>query len=160
MGDKEVLCLFLREPVQSHNLVEILAEVEGQGGLAIAAHPFDYRRPALGRSRDLAEYSGRIGVEILNGRGYAGLGNREAAEYATAHGLPVTAGSDAHTPFEVGNVYVEADVETLAGLKQAILNRQIQVCGQVSHPIYSLCSGLRKFDLRARPLAPPSPRPG
>jgi predicted metal-dependent phosphoesterase TrpH len=147
----EVLCLFLREPVQSHRLTEILAEVEKQGGIAVAAHPFDRRRPALGRSRDLAEYSGRIAVEALNGRSYTGLGNREAAACAAAHRLPVTAGSDAHTPFEVGNVCVEAEAETLDGLKRAILNRQARACGQVSHPIYALCSGLRKLDLRSRP---------
>ena len=140
----EVLCLFLRAPVQSQNLPEILAEVEGQGGLVVAAHPFDYRRPALGRSCALDEYGGRIAVEVLNGRSYTGKGNREAATCAADYGLPRTAGSDAHTPFEVGNAFVEAEAGTVQDLKRAILSRQIQIHGQVSHPIFSLYSGLRK----------------
>ncbi|MBI4530304.1 MAG: PHP domain-containing protein, partial [Candidatus Latescibacteria bacterium] len=52
----EVLCLFLREPVQSRDLAGIIGEVESQGGLVVAAHPFDRRRPALGRYEELAEY--------------------------------------------------------------------------------------------------------
>ncbi len=156
----EVLCLFLRAPVRSHSLTEILAEVEGQGGLVVAAHPFDYRRPALGRSRALYEYGGRIAVETLNGRSYTGQGNREAAACATAHGLPQTAGSDAHTPFEVGNACVEAEAGTLDDLKRAILSRQARIHGQVSHPIFSLYSGLRKVGLRSRPVSPVSSRVG
>ncbi len=141
----EVLCLFLKEPVKSHNLSEILAEVETQGGLAGAAHPFDYRRPALGRSCDLFDYRSGMALEILNGRGYAGEGNREAVACAKLHGMPVIAGSDAHTPFEVGNVCVEAEVGTAEGLKQAIRSRGVRVTGRVSHPVFSLYSGMRKL---------------
>lgn len=157
----EVLCLFLCEPVHSHDLMEILSEVQGQGGLVVAAHPFDWRRPALGRSRELAEYGGQIVMETFNGRSYAGLANREADAYARTHGLPQTAGSDAHTPFEVGNVYVETEVGTVEGLKRAILNHQVRVCGRISHPIFSLYSGMRKLGLRSRPHSPASsPRAG
>lgn len=77
-----------------------------------------------------------------------------AAACAAAHGLPETAGSDAHTPFEVGNACVEAEAGTLDNLKRAILSRQVQIHGQVSHPIFSLYSGLRKLGVRSRPVSP------
>ena len=141
----EVLCLFLRDPIRSHDLAGIITEAEGQGGLVVAAHPFDHRRPALGRSGGIMEHLHRIALEVLNGRGYTGQGNREAAACAKAYNLPVTAGSDAHTPFEVGNVCVEAEIRTVEALKQAIRDRQVRVAGRVSHPVFSLYSGIRKF---------------
>lgn len=141
----EVLCLFLREPVQSCDLVGIIGEVHSQGGLVIAAHPFDQRRPAIGRYCALAEYQSHIAFEIFNGRSYGGRGNHLSGTYATIYELPVTAGSDAHTPFEVGNVSVEAEARTAEELKQAILHHQILVRGRISHPIFSLYSGLRKL---------------
>ena len=140
----EVLCLFLRSPVRSRHPAGILSEVQAQGGLVAAAHPFDRRRPALGRSPALLEFGSRIAFEILNGRNYGRQANRLAETCAAAHGLPVTAGSDAHTPFEVGNVYVEADVETAEALKFAILNHRARICGKVSNPVFSFYSGMRK----------------
>ncbi len=141
----EVLCLFLRESVRSHNMSEILAEVEAQGGLVVAAHPFDHRRPALGRSGVIMEHLHRIALEVLNGRSYTGEGNRQAEACAEAHRRPVTAGSDAHTPFEVGNVCIEAEVGTVEELRRAIRGRKVRVTGRVSHPVFSLYSGMRKL---------------
>jgi predicted metal-dependent phosphoesterase TrpH len=146
----EVLCLFLREPVQSRDLAGIVEEVQSQGGLVVAAHPFDRRRPALGRYEALAEYHESIAFETLNGRSYGGRGNHQAAIYATIHELPVTAGSDAHTPYEVGNVSVEAEGRTAEELKQAILHYRVLVHGRVSHPIFSFYSGMRKLGLHPK----------
>ena len=142
----EVLCLFLCEPVQACDPAGILSEVQHQGGLVVAAHPFDRRRPALGRSPALAEFGEGIAIEVLNGRSYWRGAKSRAAASAAARGLPVTAGSDAHTSFEVGNAYVEAPrARTAEELKQAILSRQVRICGRVSNPVFSLYSGMRKF---------------
>lgn len=145
----EVLCLFLRRPVRSDDLEAVLAETAEQDGLAVAAHPFDRRRPALGRSGAFAKYMDRLSLEVLNGRAYSGRGNQEAAACAAEHALPTTAGSDAHTPFEVGNACVEAEVGTVEDLIRAIRARDVWVLGHVSHPLFSVCSGIRKLGLGA-----------
>ena len=146
----EVLCLFLHEPVRRHDPAGILCEVQQQEGLIVAVHPFDRRRPALGRSQFPFKDGSIVAIEVINGRSYGRQANRRAAAYAALHGLPVTAGSDAHTPFEVGNVYVEAEVGTLDELKHAILSRRVRVRGRVSHPIFSLYSGMRKLPIASR----------
>lgn len=141
----EVLCLFIRDPIRSHDLAGIAAEVREQDGLLVAAHPFDRRRQAFDRLDERMGDCGTLAVEALNGRTYRADANKQASDYAAALALPVTAGSDAHTPSEVGNVYVEAEARTVEELKRAILNREVRVYGRASSPIYSMVSGMRKL---------------
>lgn len=143
----EVLCLFLCRPIRSDSLEEVLEETGDQGGLVVAAHPFDLRRPALGRSEPFAKCVDRLILEVLNGRGYGGRGNRETAALAEECRLPVSAGSDAHTPFEVGAACVEADVPTLEDLAQAIRVRGVRILGHESLPLFSAWSGMRKLGI-------------
>lgn len=144
----EVLCLFLCEPVRACDLLGILSEVQQQGGLLVAAHPFDARRPALARSGLLAGGGGQLGVEVRNGRGYGGKANTRALAWARARRAPQTAGSDAHTPSEVGKVCVEAEAGTADELRQTILTRGVSISGRPSSPVYSLWSGMRKLTSR------------
>jgi hypothetical protein len=45
-------------------------------------------------------------IEGYNGRNLADADNLAAIEYAREKGLPVSAGSDAHTPMELGRTYM------------------------------------------------------
>lgn len=89
------------EPLPAElNAASLLLAVEGQGGVAVAAHPF---RPGRGLDPEL----GRLGlvrvIEGINGRNPAGS-NRQARQWAGQHGLSLVGGSDAHSLAELGGV--------------------------------------------------------
>jgi len=86
--------------------VEVAAAIRAQGGVVYAPHPFDARRGA-----DEAFYDGVAAsidaVEGFNARVHDESRNERAAAWAARHGLPVGAGSDAHTLGEIGRGRVE-----------------------------------------------------
>ena len=105
----EVLGLFLeREVPRGLSPLEAIASIKEQGGLAGVPHPFDkFRREALGE-RVLMEIAGELDfVEAFNSRVTFPGDNRRAQEFARSRGLPCTAGSDAHSRYELGRAYVE-----------------------------------------------------
>lgn len=81
--------------------VEVAAAIRVQGGVVYAPHPFDARRGA-----DEAFFDGVVdsidAVEGFNARIHDVSRNERAAAWAARHGLPVGAGSDAHTLGEIG----------------------------------------------------------
>ena len=86
-----------------------------------------------------------VAIEVFNSRTYDRRGNRRALEFAERNGSMITAGSDAHTPLEVGNAYVEADVGTLDELKEALVRREVKVLGRRSNPLFSFYSFMGRF---------------
>ena len=68
-----------------------------------------------------------------------------ALEFAEKNNSMITAGSDAHTPFEVGNAYIEADVQTLDELKEALIQRKVRAVGRRSNPFLSFYSFIGRF---------------
>jgi hypothetical protein len=143
----DLLCLFLRRPVRASDLLEVAAEVREQGGILSAAHPFDGRRAPF-RGLALLLASGEALLEARNGRDYLGVGNRRALAFAAERGIAVTAGSDAHTPYEVGSVWVSAPAFDLEGLRRALLAGQGMVGGRASSPVWSLCSWFGRAGLK------------
>ena len=113
---------FVTEPVRARTLPEAVAEIHAQGGIAVLAHPFEHMK-----SPERAEYAAEYvdGIEVWNSR--AERKNRKAnamaAAFAAAHGLRGFAGSDAHTPREIGNgvTVVQADALTADAVKAALL---------------------------------------
>ena len=79
----------------------VIDHVHQQNGMAILSHPFDRLREHY--TNDLDEIGACVdGVEIRNSRCLLPRYNRRARQFATDNGLPVTGGSDAHFPMEVG----------------------------------------------------------
>ena len=75
------------------------------GGFPIIAHPFTW--PFHFRKvEEFVQKNGIVGIEILNGASPPFF-NRKAKKLAEKYNLPFTAGSDAHSPKYVGNVYLE-----------------------------------------------------
>ena len=140
----ELACLFLSSPLISRDPRDILREVRDQGGILCAAHPFDRRRLPFEEIGFLMEDDG-VAIEVFNSRTYDHRGNRRALEFAAGNGFMITAGSDAHTPFEVGNAYVEADVRTLDELKKALIRREVNVVGRRSNPLLSFYSAIGRW---------------
>jgi len=130
----EILGYFLKEEINPEGKSgdEVIAEIKRQGGIAIISHPFGWKKPFL----ELEKYLRLVdGIEVFNSRSQTKKGNQKALQFAQKNNLSMTAGSDAHSYFEVSNAYIEAEVKNLQELKEAILNRQVKIIGHQS-PIF------------------------
>ncbi|MDZ7371477.1 MAG: PHP domain-containing protein [candidate division KSB1 bacterium] len=134
----DVVGLFLKQPLRSRELPALLAEIAEQDGLAVIAHPFCSRRE-FRAFEHIVDWQ-RIALEVRNGRIFNERDNEMAEVLAQKLKLPVTAGSDAHTPFEIGSVYLEFEGRNAEDLKQAILHHDVQPAGSPSCPFFSLIS--------------------
>jgi dephospho-CoA kinase len=85
---------------------EACHRIREQGGLVYVPHPFAGRKGGGGRI--LEEVADLVHVvEGFNARVHSRARNRRGAEWGRTRGLPLGAGSDAHTLREIGNAYVE-----------------------------------------------------
>jgi predicted metal-dependent phosphoesterase TrpH len=107
----EIVGLFLeREVPRGLSAADTVKLIKDQGALAGVPHPFDrLRRESLDGRVLEALVAGLDFLEVFNGRVTLPEDNRRAREWALRHGLACTAGSDAHSTFELGRVYLEMD---------------------------------------------------
>jgi len=105
----EIMGMFLKETIPSGRSVEkTIAEIKAQGGLVCIPHPFDNFRPSALGGKILAEVMEQVDiVEVFNSRAVLLRHSTQAKNFALKHGIPGSAGSDAHTLYEIGNAYVE-----------------------------------------------------
>jgi hypothetical protein len=139
-ADGEIIGLFLSQDVPPGlSAAESVQRIRDQGGLVGLPHPFDSLRSAL--RPELAELmAAEIDfVETVNARIIVAVHNKRAAEFARKHGLPASAGSDAHSAREVGRAYVEMPPFTGAADFLASL-RAGRVTGRLSSPLIHLVS--------------------
>lgn len=107
----EIIGLFLSRTIPARlSPEETVAAIREQGGIVYIPHPLDrYRSEAMGR-RTLERIIDRVDVlEVFNARTLIRQDNTLAQEVAEANRLAMAAGSDAHTPYEIGRAYVEID---------------------------------------------------
>lgn len=87
---------------------EAIRRLRQQGAVVGISHPLDrVRREAMGLDNTLALIEQVDFLETFNSRVLVPSDNQRAAALAIAHGLPGTAGSDAHHAGHVGLAYVE-----------------------------------------------------
>ena len=105
--DGEIMGLFLTGTIPSGlSPLEAAARIKAQGGLIGVPHPFDSMR-GLKRA-SLASLLPQLDfLEVFNSRSLFKINNGLAKRLVSLHGLLATAGSDAHTPGEIGQAYVE-----------------------------------------------------
>jgi len=107
----EIMGMFLTEGIPSGiSVEETISRIRAQSGLVVIPHPFDRFRPSAldgGILADLVAQKQIDAVEVFNSRTPLNRSSNKARAFARKHGIPGTAGSDAHTPYEVGNAYVE-----------------------------------------------------
>ena len=124
-----LLGLFVTEQIEARELDAAIDAVHACGGLAVMAHPFD-------------------GIEVWNGRADRKnpQANAMACALAQRAAKPVTAGSDAHLPEEIGNgvVTLEADALTLPAVRAALLRGATAVDGRRGKARYVAESQLTK----------------
>ena len=105
----EIMGLFLNEAVpKGLSPHEAISQIRSQGGLVGIPHPFG--RPFFwnGDTLTSAEVLSRVDiVETLNARTPSSRSIARAWRLAKEHGKVASAGSDAHTPGEIGRAYVE-----------------------------------------------------
>jgi predicted metal-dependent phosphoesterase TrpH len=104
----EIIAYFVKECVpKGLSPQETIKRLRDQGAVISIPHPLDsLRRSAMGREYVLEIIAQVDALEVRNARCVRGADNLAAAELALAHGKLLTAGSDAHTTFEVGRCSV------------------------------------------------------
>ena len=105
----EIIGLFLKEVIPSElPVAETIARIKEQGGLVCIPHPFDLIRSSALKDKAIEEIAGEIDIiEVFNARNPLPHSSAKAKAFAEKHGMAMTAGSDAHTPNEIGNAWVE-----------------------------------------------------
>jgi dephospho-CoA kinase len=105
----DIIGLFLREWIPKGTPArETCERIRDQGGLVYMPHPFAGGKGGGGRI--LEEVADLVDiVEGFNARIHQPSLNDRARSWAAERGLPLGAGSDAHTLSEIGNGYVEMD---------------------------------------------------
>lgn len=107
--DGEVIGYFLSEEIPGKlPALETVRLIKKQGGLACVPHPFDILRGSAINRDSLDEILQEVDIiETFNARSFYRHYNTMARQFAAQHNLPASAGSDAHTPEEIGKTYVE-----------------------------------------------------
>ncbi|MBU2475945.1 PHP domain-containing protein [Candidatus Micrarchaeota archaeon] len=101
----ELIGLFMNEYVKPGNYLEVIDSLREQDAFITVPHPFDFLRSNFSYLK--TEFKKIDAVEVFNSRCYSDSFNSKAKAFALAHNLPVTAGSDAHFPEEIGNAFIE-----------------------------------------------------
>jgi len=126
--DGDLICLFLERAIPPGlSAVDTIAAAREQGGLVGIPHPFDRMRGSILRDAAMASLAPMVDwIEAYNAR-IVGHGNEDAAGFATEHGLPGIAVSDAHSIMEIGVAYsvLDGDPSTPAGLLAALPTAEI-----------------------------------
>ncbi|MDD4409473.1 MAG: PHP domain-containing protein [Candidatus Pacebacteria bacterium] len=139
----ELLAYFITDHIDPKNKTTstIIEEIKEQSGICIISHPFSSKKPF----KKLDEYLKRVGgIEIFNSRSQSTENNERARLLAKKESLIFTAGSDAHTLFEIGNSYIESDADDLNSLKDDIINKKIKVIGKQSPSFLQIFSPISK----------------
>ncbi|MFB6101912.1 MAG: CehA/McbA family metallohydrolase [Haloplanus sp.] len=95
-------------PPRRAPLDETVSWVRDHGGVAIVPHPFQRSRHGIPR-RHLLDCDA---VEVFNSWLFTGFRNRRARRFASEHGYPAVAASDAHSVPHVGRAYTELVIDT------------------------------------------------
>jgi predicted metal-dependent phosphoesterase TrpH len=126
--DGEVIGYFLSEEIPGKlPALETVRLIKEQGGLVCVPHPFDTMRGSAIERRALDEILSVVDIiETFNARSINHRHNTMARQFAAQHKLIASAGSDAHTPNEIGKTYVEMpDFDGKDGFRNALAQGKI-----------------------------------
>ena len=109
-----------------------LDRIREAGGIAVIPHAFQKSRSGVGPNVSRAALASADAIEVYNSRLLTGRGNRRAREFALEHGVPMTAGSDAHISEMVGQAVTRIDAEepTMEAVIEAIRDGRTEVEGK------------------------------
>lgn len=141
----EIIAYFIEKLIPPHlHPLEAIQKVKEQGGVVSIPHPMDrIRREAMGREKVMQIIDQVDALEVFNSRCLLPGFNEEARALAHEHGLPGTAGSDAHSLVEIGATYLE--VPAFRSRDEFLLNlARANIHGRTSLPWVHLSSTISK----------------
>ncbi len=126
----EIMGMFLQKDIPDRiPLDEAVKRIRDQDGLICIPHPYDMVRPSAFRnSKVLEELADDVDIiEVYNSRSIFPGTEKRALSLARRHGKLISAGSDAHSPSELGYAIVEMNEfngpqEFLSSLKNATIH--------------------------------------
>jgi predicted metal-dependent phosphoesterase TrpH len=139
--DGEIMGLFLEKTIPSGlSVTETISSIKTQGGLVCIPHPFDTIRKSALRTHIIEEIADQIDmIETLNARVMLPKNSANARAFAAKHSIAKSAGSDAHTPCEIGNAYVEMpEFNGREDFLQAL--EKGKICGHMTNPLIHFAS--------------------
>lgn len=134
----ELVGLFLHEVIEGGlTPEETVARIKDQGGLVLLPHGFDPRKRSQLRPSALERIADEIDiVETFNTHVSSQQWNDAAVDWAQARGLPMSAGTDAHTLSEIGTAWVEVPARPILGPEDLLAALEGGVpMGEWTHPL-------------------------
>ncbi len=125
----EILAAFVQEEVPPRlSPAETIRLLRAQGAFISVAHPFDSWRSGGWDEPDLLEITPLVdAIEVFNSRCVDPQSNHLALDFARAHNLAGTVGSDAHAPLELGrSVLLLEPFSDADGLRDVIRRASFQ----------------------------------
>ncbi len=136
--DGEIIGLFLHELIPPGlSAEETVERIKDQGGLVVIPHGFDPLKRWRLKPAALQRITPRVDVvETFNARISDIRWNQAAVDWAKAKGVPMSAGSDAHTLADIGSAWTEAAWRPVSGPEDLLqaLEGAIPV-GEWTHPV-------------------------
>ncbi len=130
-NEGHILGLGVQELVKKGPAAEVIEQIRDQGGVAIAAHPYDIIRSGVG---DLVRKLKFDYIETFNARTLTPWINKKAKKVAEELKLKETAGSDAHMLQEIGFATVKVEsIEDLYKGKAKIASKR-----WIGYPLISI----------------------
>src|SRR5512138_609687 len=142
----EILAAFVKEEVPPRlTPQETIRRLRDQGAFISVSHPFDAWRSGGWDEPDLLEIAPLVdAIEVFNSRCVSPAYNEQAMQFARAHDLAGTVGSDAHAPFELGrSVLLLEPFEDADGLRRVI--RRATASTLISPPWFHFVSRYAKL---------------
>lgn len=142
----ELLAAFVQERIpRDLSPMETIARLREQGAFISVSHPFDIYRNGHWELADLLEILPHVdAIETFNARCMTAEHNRQAQAFAAKHGVLGTAGSDAHTGFELGRGRMRLpEFHDAASLKEAMRQAEFEV--RLSSPLVHFTSQYAKW---------------
>ncbi len=124
----ELLAYYVQEEIPGGLPVEeVIRLLRQQDAFISVSHPFDPHRSGWSEA-DLRKLAPQVdAIEVYNARCLRANHNRRAEEFARQNQIAAMAGSDAHTPAEIGGVVVHLPhFEDAEGLRQALRQARIE----------------------------------
>ena len=140
-SDGEVIGLFLSQEIPSKlSIEETISQIKAQDGLVCIPHPYDRLRLSIFKNQIFESIMPEVDIiEVFNARSLSPNSSTRAWHLAHKYGKLASAGSDAHTPSEIGNAYVEMPKFTGKGEFLASL-AQGKISGNKSNPTVHFAS--------------------
>ena len=142
----EIMGMFLKEDIANGlSVKQTIAQIKAQGGLVCIPHAFDIFRPSALGDKLVEGIAEQIDImEVFNARSPLRRSSAKAQAFAEKYGIAQSAGSDAHTPSEIGNAYVEMpEFKGKDDFIQALAKGK--VFGQRTNPLTHFSSAWKKL---------------